>query len=126
MTKAVVTLAIVIGLTAVSPAWSQTEEKKDRKVYVVGDDVTAPRLVSKTAPDYTQEAKEAGIEGPVILKITVTAEGKADDIEVVKSLDPGLDLKAMDAITKWEFEPGTKDGKPVAVKATIEVNFRLK
>jgi protein TonB len=126
MIKLVMFLTIAVALTAVCPVWSQTGAKQERKVYVPGGDVTPPKLLSKTAPDYTQEAKDARIEGPVILKITVTAEGRADDIEVVKSLDPGLDLKAMDAITKWEFEPGTKDGKPVAVKANIEVNFRLK
>ncbi len=61
----------------------------------------------------------------MFLTITVTAEGKADNIEVVKSLDPGLDQKAVEAISQWTFQPGTKDGKAVAVLANIEINFRL-
>jgi outer membrane biosynthesis protein TonB len=44
---------------------------------------------------------------------------------VTRSLDAGLDKKAAEAIEKWTFQPGQKDGKPVAVAATIEVNFRL-
>jgi TonB family protein len=37
----------------------------------------------------------------------------------------GLDEKAVEAVEKWKFKPGFKDGKPVAVAATVEVNFRL-
>jgi TonB family protein len=44
---------------------------------------------------------------------------------VVRSLSPGLDQKAMEALSQWTFQPGTKDGKAVPVWATVEVNFRL-
>ena len=65
-------------------------------------------------------------EGTVLLQLIVTAEGKAENIKVVKSLHPGLDQKAIEALSKWTFQPGTKDGKAVPVWATIEVNFRLR
>ena len=51
--------------------------------------------------------------------------GKASNIRVVRSLGLGLDEKAIEAVKKWKFKPGYKDGKPVTVAATIEVNFRL-
>ena len=44
---------------------------------------------------------------------------------VVRSLGLGLDEKAIEAVNKWKFRPGVKNGQPVAVQATIEVNFRL-
>ena len=47
-------------------------------------------------------------------------------MRIEESLDPGLDQKALDAISQWRFKPGTKNGEPVKVKATIEVNFQLK
>ena len=50
----------------------------------------------------------------------------ARDITVVRSLEPGLDDKAVSAVQQWKFQPGAKDGQAVDVKATIEVNFRLK
>ncbi len=43
----------------------------------------------------------------------------------MKSLGLGLDEKAMEAVKQWKFKPGYKDGKAVAVAATVEVNFRL-
>jgi len=60
-----------------------------------------------------------------VLYIEVDATGKATNIHVQRSLGLGLDEKAMEAVKKWRFSPGKKDGKAVTVAATIEVNFRL-
>jgi TonB family protein len=95
------------------------------KPYRVGDGVTPPKLIEKTEPQYTQQAKDAGIEGSVQMSAVISKEGVAEEIKVVKGLDPGLDKNAIAAVQQWKFEPGTKDGKPVRVIATIEVNFRL-
>jgi periplasmic protein TonB len=46
-------------------------------------------------------------------------------LKVVRALGLGLDEKAIEAVQKWRFKPGVKDGRPVAVAATVEVNFRL-
>jgi TonB family protein len=117
--------ALVVAATVVTPVWSQSEKKEDGRVYKVGDDVLPPKVLYKVDPKYTQEARDAGIQGTVLLKVVVTSEGKADRIEVVKGLDPGLDQSAIDAISQWVFQPGTKAGKSVDVAATIEVSFRL-
>ena len=60
------------------------------------------------------------------VKAIVTADGEAADITVVRGINPGLDQKAIEAISKWTFQPGMRDGKPVAVWVNIEVNFHLK
>jgi len=54
-----------------------------------------------------------------------TKNGVPQEIKVVRSLGLGLDQKAIEAVQKWRFKPGLKDGKPVPVSANIEVNFRL-
>jgi len=93
--------------------------------YKVGGDVTAPSVAQKVDPDYSEEARKAKISGPVLLSLTVGVDGMAHDISVVKSLGSGLDLKAVEAVQKWHFNPGMRNGEPVPVLATIEINFRL-
>ena len=84
-----------------------------------------PRVVYRTQPEYTDEAKKANWQGSVVLSLIVDETGKPTDIKVKKSLGLGLDGKAIEAVEKWLFSPGMKDGKPVPVAATVEVNFRL-
>jgi TonB family protein len=87
--------------------------------------LTAPRVIHKTEPQYTEEARAAKVSGTVGLKIVVDEAGNPDSVEVTKSLDQGLDQKAVEAVHQWKFAPGTKDGKAVRVIAAVEVNFRL-
>ena len=96
------------------------------KVYKVKDGITPPRLVYKIEPEYTTEARDAHIEGTVRLSLEISPEGIAQNIEVVQGVDQGLDQKAVDAIQRWRFSPGLKDGEPVTVAVTVEVNFHLK
>lgn len=94
-------------------------------VYRVGGGVTAPIVLSKKDPEYSEEARKAKYQGTVLLSIEVSPSGAASNIKVVRSLGLGLDEKAIEAVKQWKFKPGYKDGKPVTVAATIEVNFRL-
>jgi TonB family protein len=77
-------------------------------------------------PEYSQEAQDAGLEGTVVVRVEVGTDGKAHEGRVEKSLGMGLDEKALEAVKLWTFEPGTRDGAAVAVRATIQMNFRLK
>jgi TonB family protein len=91
----------------------------------VGGGVTAPVLVKKVEPEYSEEARKAKFSGVVVLYIEVDTTGKATNIRVIRSLGLGLDDKAIEAVKKWTFQPGKKNGVPVTVQATVEVNFRL-
>ena len=95
------------------------------RIYKVAQLQTPPKVVSKVEPNYTDDARSAKIQGPVVLSLMIDPQGFANNIRVTKSLDKGLDQEAIAAIEKWHFAPGIKDGKPVRVGATIEVNFRL-
>ena len=82
-------------------------------------------MLSKVEPEYSEEARKAKWQGTVVLQIVVDEHGLPKDMKVMRQLGLGLDQKAMEAVGKWRFKPGMKDGKPVPVIATIEVNFRL-
>jgi len=95
-------------------------------VYRVGGGVTAPRLLYKSEPQYTEEARQAKVQGTVRLKALVNPEGNATGIRVLQSLGLGLDEAAVRCVKDWKFKPGTKDGQAVTVEVEMEINFRLK
>ncbi len=93
--------------------------------YRVGGGVSAPVPLYKPEPEYSEEARKAKFQGTVVLSIVVDEKGLPRNLKIVRALGLGLDEKAIEAVQKWRFRPGNKDGKPVAVLATVEVNFRL-
>jgi periplasmic protein TonB len=93
--------------------------------YRIGGGVTAPTLLFRIEPEYSDEARKAKWQGTVVLSVIVDETGRPNHVSVLRSLGLGLDQKAMDAVSQWRFKPGLKDGKAVPVIATIEVNFRL-
>ncbi len=93
--------------------------------YRIGGGVSAPQLLLKVEPEYSEEARKAKYQGVVVLAVVVDENGKAQSLRIVRPLGLGLDEKAIEAVQKWRFRPGQLNGKAVAVQATIEVNFRL-
>ena len=85
----------------------------------------APIPVHRVDPKYTDEARKAKIEGAVLLKCVVNEDGIPTTPEVVRSLDKGLDAKAIEALMQWRFKPALKYGKPVPISINVEINFRL-
>lgn len=82
------------------------------------------RLHRKVEPEYSEEARQAQLEGTVLLKAMVGADGKASDLQVLRGLGLGLDEKAVAAVSAWQFDPATKHGEAVDSTVQIEVNFR--
>lgn len=94
-------------------------------VYRAGEGVPAPKIQRKVGPRYTYEARRAGIQGTVVLEVLVDESGQATASSVISPLGFGLDDRAKEAVSQWTFRPSQKDGKPVKVYTTVEVNFRL-
>ncbi len=94
-------------------------------VYKVGGGISAPQALSAPDPDYTEEARKAKRQGTCVLGLIVDAAGRPRDIKVIRGLGLGLDEKALDAVRQWRFQPALKDGKPVDVQISVEVEFHL-
>jgi len=73
-----------------------------------------PEPTLKTEIEYTEEARAAGIEGRLVLKVTVDASGAVTDVVVVTGVDPALDATAIATVKTWRFRPALACGKPVA------------
>jgi TonB family protein len=93
-------------------------------VFRPGPDVTAPFVVAKADPAYTEEARVAKLEGSVLLSLVVGADGQPRDIQVARPLGLGLDESAVENVRAWQFKPGTRDRTPVDVLVNEEVFFR--
>lgn len=77
-------------------------------------------------PQYSDEARKAKYQGTVVLQVTITTDGRAINISIVKGPGLGLEEKAIEAVKGWKFKPAVGPaGKPVATIVPIEVTFRL-
>jgi TonB family protein len=95
------------------------------RIYHVGGDVMAPKLIFAPDPEFSAEAKRAKYQGVCVISTIVDAQGNPYRVQVVRRLGMGLDKKAVEAVKQYKFKPGTLHGRPVAVEVNIEVNFRL-
>jgi len=111
---------VTVGVRAPDPAPAAAAG-----VLRVGNGVSAPVLLRKTEPEYSEEARAAKYQGTVLLRVVISPEGQATQLTLIKGLGFGLDEKAAEAVSAWQFKPGQRDGSPVSVEASIEVNFRL-
>ena len=96
------------------------------KTYKVGGEVSAPTLIRKVEPNYTDAARDAKIQGIVDLAFVIDEHGVPHNVVVTKGLDAGLDTSAIHAVEQWRFHPATKGGHPVAVQVSAEIHFQLK
>ena len=85
-----------------------------------------PLPVGRCTGKYTEEARQAGLEGTVILDIVVGEDGAVRDIKIVEGLAQGLNEAAVRALKACRFTPGERDGKPVPVRVRrFKVHFAL-
>lgn len=101
------------------------KSKDDEPVYSPGADVKPPKLVHYVEPSFSPSSKEAFVEGVVKISTVVATNGEPTDLHVTGSLNSEEDRNAVEAVTQWRFEPGTKSGRPVKVRVTVEVDFHL-
>jgi protein TonB len=116
---------VAIGLVAISAFQS------DAQMFSGANSL--PTVSYKVKPDYTEPAKNAGLEGDAVVAVTVDENGLPNDVEFVlfrQGPNPiqdslGLDEMAVSAVKFWRFRAATKDGKPTSMRVKIVVEFRL-
>jgi TonB family protein len=106
-------------------AAAQVVKSPEAAKFTPGSGMQAPIVLHKVEPEYSAEARAAKYQGTVAIYAEIGPEGRAHNIQVTRGLGLGLDEKAVEAISQWQFKPGMKYDQPITVSATIEVNFRL-
>ena len=82
-------------------------------------------MIKEVKPEYTPEARAAGLQGSVVLYLEISAAGEVETAHVIQSLGLGLDEKAIEAVKQRRYEPAILDGKPVEIEQSGEVRFLL-
>jgi len=95
-----------------------------REPFAVGGDVAAPVPTSHPEPAYPSKAPRSRFKGTTVLSIVVDAQGNVTDTQVVKPLGVGFDEKALEAVRKWKFKPGTRGGVAVPARVIVQISFR--
>ena len=95
-------------------------------VYRVGGGVSAPVVIFRVEPQYSEEARKAKYQGTVIISAIVRKDGGLDILKIVRGIGLGLDENAVEALRQWKFRPGMKNGLPVDVYLNVEVNYSLR
>jgi protein TonB len=94
-------------------------------VFKVGGGVAAPQVLSAPEPTFTEEARQAKVNGKVLVYLQVSPEGRPMHVRVIKGLGMGLDEKAVEAVRQYRFKPALREGHPVTVEMNIDVNFQI-
>jgi protein TonB len=121
MAKRKVLMAVALAcLTVAGIALAADAAQKIR----VGGAVQAQNIISKVAPVYPPEAKQAGTQGTVQLSVVVGTDGKVESLNALSGPDV-LVQAAVEAVKQWVYKPTLLNGQPVEVLTTVDVNFTL-
>jgi protein TonB len=90
----------------------------------VGGQVQSAKIMNQARPVYPALARQARIQGKVLLEAVINKEGVIEELTVVSG-HPLLIQAALDAVKQWRYQPTMLNGVPVEVITTIEVNFTL-
>lgn len=105
---------------------SQADSTQDSGPVFTTNEVTRKAvIVLRREPQYTEEARQGGVSGTVVVKAVLSSSGKVTNITVIKSLPRGLTEKAIEATRQIIFIPAIKDGKFVSQTIQVEYNFSV-
>lgn len=96
-------------------------------VPVLTDAAPDPRFASLFQPPYPPRLQRLDIEGKVVLKVLIGADGRVRDVQIVYADDDGFaEVTERQALTKWRFKPATRDGTPVETWKQMTVRFEIR
>jgi TonB family protein len=90
----------------------------------IGGTVRPPQRIANVSPVYPDAARDAGVQGVVILEARIGPDGIIDSAHVLRSI-PALDVAALTSVVQWRYTPTVVDGVAVSVIMTVTVNFTL-
>jgi TonB family protein len=112
---------------SVGAAQTLEAEAKSKATRIrIGGNVEAAKVTTKVQPIYPESAKDAGVQGTVLLHAVVGMDGRPLQLQVLNSqINPDLARAAVEAVSQWRYQPTLLNGEPVEIDTTIQVKFSL-
>ncbi|MDP4611841.1 MAG: energy transducer TonB [Opitutales bacterium] len=95
------------------------------EIFDLSDVDKHPRPTKQTQPVYPIVAKRKGQEGRVTIEFIVDENGNVTNTTIVQSTDPIFERPTIDAVQKWKFDPGEKDGRKVKIRVRVPIPFTM-
>jgi TonB family protein len=114
------TAAFLLLFTLASVAAAQINPQRIR----VSDTIISQQVITKVAPVYPPLARQARIQGQVILRAQISKSGDVENLQLISG-HPILAPAAIDAVKQWKYRPYLLNGEPIAVETSVTVNFTL-
>ena len=125
----IIVVAAVLGWWQWQQEWTALEAQVPAKEALVAKPQfkvpsDAMRIRHQVTPEYPEDARQAGVQGTVVLDAVVSAEGAVTQVKFARGPE-ALSLAAIDAVRWWRYEPYLVNGQPATVETTVAVDFRL-
>ncbi len=111
--------------TSVEHAAVSNTDRSENPVAVSVGAQGGPQFVQRIAPSYPRSAQRLGLEGAVLLRLSIDASGKLTGVEIVNGAGNGFDEEAIQAVKRSSFAPAVQNGRPVKCLALLNVRFHL-
>ncbi|RME91660.1 MAG: energy transducer TonB [Verrucomicrobia bacterium] len=105
--------------------WDNVAGQSAVDAFDVVDLEKPPELLSVVPPNYPPALRKAGIEGRVVVVFVLDEEGRVQDPRIESSTRPEFEAPALEAIRRWRFRPGMKDGRPVRTYLRQPIRFAI-
>jgi TonB family protein len=112
--------ALLLLVTLVSLGAAQAVPQRVR----VADTIISQQIVTKVAPIYPPLAKQAKIQGSVVLRVQISKSGDVENLQLISG-HPMLAPAAIEAVRQWKYKPFLLNGEPTGVETSVTVNFTL-
>ncbi|MFT3869568.1 MAG: energy transducer TonB [Nibricoccus sp.] len=130
-TSKIALLVLAAGLSGLSLSAQQSAAETspcaqtDSKLCPLTELDKKPNPIKRVQPRYPADLKAARITGEAVISFVVDIDGSVKSVRVEKATDPAFGEAALAAVSAWEFEPGSKNGTPVACQLSLPLKFAL-
>jgi TonB family protein len=123
-TPRAISLLLLISLSIIAPATALAQDSAAETTRAIPSGTAGSLLIKRVPPDYPPLARQARIQGIVVLKVILNTSGDVESLQLISG-HPMLAPAAITAVKQWKYQPFLIDGQPVKVETTVQVNFTL-